>query len=141
MELLSLTVGLATELAKLARALVADGVRLLSLLARSRSALAAENSFLRRQLTFYQERKIRPRRFDKACTYASRQNFGIGTLLCACQINNRLTRLGCSGSVVRYSGWLSARRLDAPFRLLQACALISALYFVPASTALCGPTD
>ena len=52
------------ELAKLARTLVADGMRFIALLARSRSALAAENLFLRKQLAFYQERKIKPRRFD-----------------------------------------------------------------------------
>jgi hypothetical protein len=36
----------------------------IALLARSRTALAAENLFLRKQLAFYQERKVRPRRFD-----------------------------------------------------------------------------
>jgi len=64
MELFSLIVRLVAELAKLARALVADGMRFIALLARSRTALAAENLFLRKQLAFYQERKIRPRRFD-----------------------------------------------------------------------------
>ena len=42
MELLSLIISLAAELTKLARTLVADGVRFIALLARSRSALAAE---------------------------------------------------------------------------------------------------
>ena len=64
MELLSLIVNLASELAKLARALLADGIRFMVLLARSRTALAAENLFLRKQLAFYQERKVRPRHFD-----------------------------------------------------------------------------
>jgi len=64
MELFSLIVSLVTELTKLARALLADGMRFMALLARSRTALAAENLFLRKQLAFYQERKIRPRRFD-----------------------------------------------------------------------------
>ncbi len=36
----------------------------MALLARSRTALATENLSLRKQLAFYQERKIRPRRFD-----------------------------------------------------------------------------
>ena len=64
MDLFSRIISLATELAKLARTLVADGMRFIALLARSRSALVAENLFLRKQLAFYQERKIRPRRFD-----------------------------------------------------------------------------
>ena len=65
MQLFSLIISLATELAKLAGTLVADGIRYITLLARSRSAVAAENLFLRKQLAFYQERKIKPRRFDK----------------------------------------------------------------------------
>ena len=64
MELFSRIISLGVELAKLARTLVADGMRFIALLARSRSALAAENLFLRKQLAFYQERKIKPRRFD-----------------------------------------------------------------------------
>jgi len=64
MELISLIINLAAELAKLARTLVADGMRFIALLARSRTTLAAENLFLRKQLAFYQERKIKPRRFD-----------------------------------------------------------------------------
>ena len=38
--------------------------RLVLLAARSRSALAAENLFLRRQLALFQERKVKPRRAD-----------------------------------------------------------------------------
>ena len=64
MELFSGTVSLVAELAKLARTLLADGMRFMALLARSRTALAAENLFLRKQLAFYQEHKIKPRRFD-----------------------------------------------------------------------------
>ena len=64
MELFSLIISLAAELAKLARTLVSDGMRFIASLARSRTALAAENLFLRKQLAFYQERKIKPRRFD-----------------------------------------------------------------------------
>ena len=41
---------------------VGDLVRLASLAARSHSALAAENLFLRKQLALFQERKIKPRR-------------------------------------------------------------------------------
>ena len=46
-----------------------DGIRFMALLARSRTALAAENLFLRKQLAFYQERKIRPRRFDNVTRF------------------------------------------------------------------------
>ena len=42
--------------------LFADLVRLVVLGLRSNSSLAAENLFLRKQLAFYQERKIKPRR-------------------------------------------------------------------------------
>ena len=41
---------------------LADLLRFLMLSLRSKSSLAAENLFLRKQLGFYQERKIRPRR-------------------------------------------------------------------------------
>ena len=69
MELLSLVINLAAELAKLARALLFDGMRFMALLARSRTAVAAENLFLRKQLALYQERKIRPRRFDNVTRF------------------------------------------------------------------------
>jgi transposase InsO family protein len=69
MELFSLIINLAAELAKLARKLVADGIRFIALLTRSRTALAAENLFLRKQLAFYQERKIKPRRSDNVTRY------------------------------------------------------------------------
>jgi len=58
MELYSLIINLAAELVKLARTLLTDGIRFMALLARSRTALAVENLFLRKQLAFYQERKI-----------------------------------------------------------------------------------
>jgi putative transposase len=44
--------------------LFADLLRFLVLRFRSDTSLAAENLFLRKQLAFYQERKIRPRRID-----------------------------------------------------------------------------
>ena len=69
MELFSRIISLATVLAKLARTLLADGMRFIALLARSRSTLAAENLFLRKQLAFYQERKIKPRRFDNVTRF------------------------------------------------------------------------
>jgi putative transposase len=42
--------------------LLCDGLRFLLLCLRSRSALAAENLFLRKQLALYQERHVKPRR-------------------------------------------------------------------------------
>jgi hypothetical protein len=64
MEWFSLITNLTAELEKPARTLLADGMRYLTLLARSRAALAAENLFLRKQLPLYQEQEIKPRRFD-----------------------------------------------------------------------------
>src|ERR1700730_13464130 len=43
-----------------------DGLRFLRQMACSHSALAAENLFLRKQLAFYQEHKIRPRRQQRS---------------------------------------------------------------------------
>lgn len=43
---------------------VFDLVRLALLAARSRSTLAAENLFLRKQLALFQERMVKPRRAD-----------------------------------------------------------------------------
>src|SRR6266481_3781202 len=45
-------------------AVVFDLVQLAFLAAHSRSALAAENLFLRKQLALFQERKVKPRRAD-----------------------------------------------------------------------------
>ena len=44
--------------------ILADLVHVVCLGLRSRSSLAAENLFLRKQLAFYQERKVKPRRAD-----------------------------------------------------------------------------
>ena len=44
--------------------ILGDVLRLFALGLRSKSSLAAENLFLRKQLAFYQERKIKPRRTD-----------------------------------------------------------------------------
>src|SRR5215203_2150004 len=46
--------------------LLSDALRLISLGLRSRSHLAAENLFLRKQLALYQERRVKPRRADDA---------------------------------------------------------------------------
>ena len=69
MELFPPIINLVAELAKLAWTLFTDGTRFIALLSRSRTALAAENLFLRKQLAFYQERKIRPRRFDNVTRF------------------------------------------------------------------------
>jgi len=58
MNLLSCIFSVLGELAHLARTLLTDGMRFVALLARSRTALAAENLFLKKQLAFYQERKV-----------------------------------------------------------------------------------
>ncbi len=44
-------------------------MRFISLIARSRTTLAAENLFLRKHLAFYQERKVRPRCFDNVTRF------------------------------------------------------------------------
>ena len=46
--------------------LLVDALRFMSFSVRSRSQLAAENLFLRKQLALYRERNIRPRRADNA---------------------------------------------------------------------------
>ena len=46
--------------------IAADLLLLLFHLLRPRGRLAAENLFLRKQLAFYQERKVKPRRLDPA---------------------------------------------------------------------------
>ena len=51
MDLFSLIINLVAELAKLARAIFTDGIHFVALLMRSRTALAAENLFLRKVLS------------------------------------------------------------------------------------------
>jgi len=46
--------------------LLVDGLTFVSLALRSRTQLAAENLFLRKQLAFYRERQVKPRRADDA---------------------------------------------------------------------------
>ena len=62
-------VNVLAELAQLARTLFTDGMHFMALCARSRAGLAAENLFLRKQLAFYQERKLVPRRFDNVSRF------------------------------------------------------------------------
>jgi len=50
----------AKALAALARVLVSNLIPLLTVLFRSRTSLIAENLFLRKQLAFYQEHKLKP---------------------------------------------------------------------------------
>jgi len=57
------------ELATLSGMLVTNGLRFMALCTKSRAALTAENLFLRKQLAFYQERKVVPRRLDNASRY------------------------------------------------------------------------
>jgi hypothetical protein len=46
--------------------LVREALTFIPLMAHSQASLAAEILFLRKQLAFYQERKVKPRRFDNA---------------------------------------------------------------------------
>jgi putative transposase len=46
-----------------------DLARLAVLMGRSRSALAAENLFLRKQLALFQERKVKPRHADDSARW------------------------------------------------------------------------
>ena len=46
--------------------LLRDGVQFLNVAARSRTALAAEVLFLRKQLAYYRDHQIRPRRLSDA---------------------------------------------------------------------------
>lgn len=57
------------ELTALVHVLVTTGLRFLALCTKSRATLTAENLFLRKQLAFYQERKVDPRRCDNASRY------------------------------------------------------------------------
>ena len=50
--------------------LVTDGLRFFRLLFRSRTALSAEVLFLRKQLAFYQERQVQPRRLNNSARFS-----------------------------------------------------------------------
>src|SRR5579862_3309059 len=50
--------------------LIGDGLRWLRLALRSKSAVEAENLFLRRQLALYVERGVKPRRIDSVTRIA-----------------------------------------------------------------------
>ena len=49
--------------------LLVDGIRFLRLCLRPAPVLAAENLFLRKQLAFYQERHVKPRRATDAARF------------------------------------------------------------------------
>src|SRR6202008_4584843 len=49
--------------------LIADGLHFFCLLFRSRTALSAEVLFLRKQLAFYQERQVQPRRLNNSARF------------------------------------------------------------------------
>ena len=55
--------------------LVTDGLLFFRLLFRSRTALSAEVLFLRKQLAFYQERQVHPRRSNDSARYQFRTPF------------------------------------------------------------------
>ena len=69
MDIISRIFNALGEIVRLARTLLTNGVHFIALCARSRTALAAENLFLRKQLAFYQERKVAPRRFDNVSRF------------------------------------------------------------------------
>jgi hypothetical protein len=50
--------------------LVADGLVFFCLLFRSRTALSAEILFLRKQLAFYEERQVQPRRLNDSARFS-----------------------------------------------------------------------
>ena len=50
--------------------LVADGLFFFRLLLRSRTALSAEVLFLRKQLAFYEERQVQPRRLNDSARFS-----------------------------------------------------------------------
>jgi len=50
--------------------LVADGLRFFHLTIRSRAALGAEILFLRKQLAFYEERQVQPRRLNDSARFS-----------------------------------------------------------------------
>ena len=50
--------------------LVADGILFCRLLFRSRTALSAEVLFLRKQLAFYEERQVQPRRLNDSARFS-----------------------------------------------------------------------
>lgn len=54
------------RLLHVSKGLLSEGSHMLRLMACARASLAAEVLFLRKQLAFYQERDIKPRRFDDA---------------------------------------------------------------------------
>ena len=62
--------GIIATLLRTALALLADLSHLPRLMVRSRTQLAAENLFLRKQLACYIERQVRPRRADNASRIA-----------------------------------------------------------------------
>lgn len=49
---------------------VEDGLRFFRLTIRSRTALSAEILFLRKQLAFYEERQMRPRRLNDSARFS-----------------------------------------------------------------------
>ncbi len=69
MECLGRLVRRVIDLAAFGRMLSISGLHFLTLCMKSRAALGAEILFLRKQLAYYHERKVAPRRFDNASRY------------------------------------------------------------------------
>jgi hypothetical protein len=57
-------------LASVSRVLLLDLIRLIAEVFRSRTSLAAENLFLRKQLAYYQEHKVRPQPLSDAARFS-----------------------------------------------------------------------
>ena len=55
---------------RLAGDLILDGLRFLGATLRARSAVSAEILFLRKQLAFYQEHQVRPRRLTDSARFS-----------------------------------------------------------------------
>ena len=69
MDIISRIFNVLGEFPHLTRTLFIEAMLYIALCVRSRTALAAENLFLRKQLAFYQERKVAPRRFDNVSRF------------------------------------------------------------------------
>src|SRR5271155_1537433 len=87
--------------------IVSDLVHFLCLGLRSGTSLAAENLFLRKQLAFYEERKVKPRRADCTSSGPSGQvSNGFKRGSGPSELKLRLQSGGAAGVVARwFSAW------------------------------------
>jgi len=102
---------------------VGDLIHFLCLSLRPRGSLAAENLFLRKQLAFYQERKIKPRRTDNPTRLTL---VALGPLQCPHDHGNPRTR----ANFVRFSR--ECRKSQTRWRWPQS----SANHSLPANSLL-----